>query len=181
MDVKRYHIEGVFSFTPRIFSDERGSFFESFNQKVFNEIAGKEILFVQDNQSVSKKNVLRGIHFQIPPYAQGKLVRVISGKALDIAVDLRKNSPTYGQHIFEELSADNNRVLYIPEGFGHGFSALEDNTIFFYKCTNFYSKESERCIFFNDADLKIDWQIQNPILSEKDNEGELFKNFNSPF
>ena len=181
MEITRYHIEGVFSFVPKIFVDDRGSFFESFNQKLFDEAAEKKIEFVQDNQSTSIKNTLRGLHFQAPPFAQGKLVRIIKGKAIDVAVDIRKKSPTYGQHIVVELSADNNRVLWIPEGFAHGFSVLENDTIFSYKCTNYYNKNSEGCLIWNDPDLKIDWKINSPLLSEKDKLGDTFKNFVSPF
>ena len=181
MEIKRYQIEGVFSFVPRMFSDNRGSFFESYNQRVFEEKLGRKVEFVQDNQSVSVKNTLRGLHFQAPPYAQGKLVRVISGRALDIAVDIRQNSPTYGKHVSVELSAENNVVLWIPEGFAHGFSALEDNTVFFYKCTNYYHQPAEGCLLWNDPNLGLDWKIKSPLLSEKDKSGQLFKSFKSPF
>jgi dTDP-4-dehydrorhamnose 3,5-epimerase len=181
VEVKRYHIEGLLSFVPRIFSDERGAFMETFNEKQFAEFAGKSIHFVQDNQSISISNVVRGLHFQAPPFAQGKLVRVLKGKVIDVAVDIRKNSPTYGQHVSIELTAENNISFYIPEGFAHGFSVLEDQTVFAYKCTNFYSKQSEGCLLWNDPDLNIDWQIDQPLLSDKDQLGELFKNFKSPF
>ena len=181
MEITRYHIEGVFSFVPKIFKDERGSFFESFNHKLFEEAVGKKIDFVQDNQSISIKNTLRGLHFQAPPFAQGKLVRVISGKAIDVAVDIRKKSLTYGQHISVLLTPENNTVLWVPEGFAHGFSVLEENTIFAYKCTSYYNKESEGCLIWNDSDLAIDWKLNSPNLSEKDKLGESFKNFTSPF
>jgi len=181
VEIKRYHIEGVFSFVPKIFKDERGSFFESFNHKLFEEAIGKKIDFVQDNQSTSIKNALRGLHFQAPPFAQGKLVRVISGKAIDVAVDIRKKSPTYGQHISVELTAENNNVLWVPEGFAHGFSVLEDDTIFAYKCTNYYHKESESCLLWNDSHLNIHWKINSPLLSEKDKVGSELKNLISPF
>lgn len=181
MEITRYHIEGVFSFVPKIFKDERGSFFESFNHKLFEDAIGKKIDFVQDNQSTSIKNTLRGLHFQAPPFSQGKLVRVISGKAIDIAVDIRKKSQTYGQHITVELSAENNVVLWVPEGFAHGFSVLENNTIFAYKCTNYYNKESEGCLMWNDKDFMIDWKVNSPSLSEKDKLGQAFKDLISPF
>jgi dTDP-4-dehydrorhamnose 3,5-epimerase len=166
---------------PRIFSDERGAFLETFNEKAFAEMVGQKVTFVQDNQSVSKLNVLRGLHFQVPPYAQGKLVRVLKGRVLDIAVDLRKKSPTYGQHVAVELTGTNHCVFWIPAGFAHGFVSLEEGSVFAYKCTEFYHKESERCIQWNDADLNIDWHILNPVLSEKDAVGESFGLYNSPF
>lgn len=181
MEVFKYHIEGLLSFSPQIFSDDRGAFIETFNENVFAEITGKKIQFVQDNLSMSKKNVIRGLHFQAPPFAQGKLVRVLKGTVIDVAVDLRKNSSTYGEHVSVELSGDNNLCFWIPEGFAHGFSALEENTVFSYKCTNFYSKQSEGCILWNDPDLNIDWKINEPLLSGKDKLGQLFKDFKSPF
>jgi dTDP-4-dehydrorhamnose 3,5-epimerase len=174
-------IEGLFILKPRIFSDERGWFFESFNQKVFNELTNTSTNFVQDNQSCSKKNVIRGLHFQAPPYAQGKLVSVIKGKVIDVAVDIRKNSPTYGKHVSIELSSENKLMLWIPEGFAHGFVALEDDTIFSYKCTNYYNKESEGTLQWNDPDLQIDWTIDKEILSEKDKVAQPFATFVSPF
>ncbi len=181
MEVKHYHIEGLLSFIPRIFSDERGSFMETFNEKQFAEFAGKNVHFVQDNQSVSMANVVRGLHFQVPPFTQGKLVRVLKGRVMDVAVDIRKKSPTYGQHVSIELTAENNISFYIPEGFAHGFSVLEDQTVFAYKCTNFYSKSSEGCLLWNDPKLNIDWKLDHPLLSDKDKTGEFFENFNSPF
>ncbi len=181
MMIKKYHIEGLISFTPRIFKDDRGVFFESFNQNVFNEIVNDEITFVQDNQSVSSKGVLRGLHMQAPPYAQGKLVRVTKGRVIDVAVDVRKSSPTYGEHVAIELSEENNTQFWVPPGFAHGFVVLEDDTVFNYKCTNFYNKESERSILWNDKDLNIDWGIDKPLLSEKDLVCDNLKDFNSPF
>lgn len=166
---------------PTVFGDERGHFFESFHQERFNEAVGREVQFVQDNQSLSGKGILRGLHFQAPPYAQGKLVRVLQGSVLDVAVDLRKKSPTYGQHFAVELSAENKKIFWVPEGFGHGFVSLEENTIFTYKCTNYYHKQSEGSVLWNDADLGIDWGITNPIISEKDEKGTKFCNFISPF
>ena len=165
---------------PRLFFDERGSFLESYNQKTLTQL-GIETLFVQDNQSVSKKNVLRGLHFQTPPYAQAKLVRVVSGKVWDVAVDLRRNSPTYGAHFGVELSAENNLMFYIPEGFAHGFLALEENTVFSYKCSQFYHKDAEACILWNDKDLNINWKITDPVISEKDAQGISFSNYETVF
>ncbi|MBV6485136.1 MAG: dTDP-4-dehydrorhamnose 3,5-epimerase [Flavobacteriales bacterium] len=173
-------IEGLLIIKPKIFEDERGHFFESYNKEVFNK-NGLTVEFVQDNQSLSQKNVLRGLHFQAPPFAQGKLIRVIKGSVLDVAVDIRKKSSTYGKHMVVELSEYNKTMFYIPPGFAHGFLTLEDNTLFSYKCTNNYNKESEGSILWCDKDLKIDWGISNPILSEKDKESPLFNSFNSPF
>lgn len=181
MEITRYPIEGLFSYVPRIFSDDRGAFMETFNQQQFEDAVGEKVDFLQDNQSVSKLHVLRGLHFQVPPFAQGKLVRVLKGKVLDVAVDLRKKSATYGQHVAVELSAANNSIFWIPEGFAHGFVSLEEETVFAYKCTRFYARSSEGCIRWNDADLGIDWGVVNPILSEKDAVGDLFNSFNSPF
>ncbi|MBL7899807.1 MAG: dTDP-4-dehydrorhamnose 3,5-epimerase [Crocinitomicaceae bacterium] len=181
MVISRYHIEGVFSFVPSVFTDERGAFMETFNQKIIDEAAGRHLEFVQDNQSISKKNVVRGLHFQIPPFAQAKLVRVLKGKVIDVAVDLRKHSSTYGQHVSIELSAENNTVFFIPEGFAHGFSVLEENTVFAYKCSAFYSKQHEGSILWNDQALNINWKIENPVVSDKDKIGPLLHDFNSPF
>lgn len=182
MIVQRFDIEGLLAFTPRVFEDERGYFFESYNAQVFEELVGQPITFVQDNQSLSAKNVLRGMHFQKPPYAQGKLVRVVKGAVLDVAVDLRKKSPTYGQHQKIVLSAENQCVFWIPEGFAHGFLSLENDTLFAYKCTNFYHKQSEDTLNWNDADLAIDWNLTaQPILSEKDSVKNKFITYNSPF
>jgi len=174
-------IEGLLVFKPRIFKDTRGEFFESFNQKAFNDATNGQFTFIQDNQSISKKGVLRGLHFQNPPYAQGKLVRVIHGSVIDVAVDIRKNSKTYGEYFSIELSAENNVQFWIPPGFAHGFFAKEDETIFSYKCTNYYSPESEGTIQWNDVDLMIDWQGVPTMISEKDKEGEEFSNFVSHF
>lgn len=181
MEINKLSIEGLITFIPKKFVDNRGYFFESFNQQVFNEAVGRKIIFVQDNESMSSENVLRGLHFQIPPYAQGKLVRVAHGSVLDIAVDLRQNSPTYGQWHAEFISAENRKMFWIPEGFAHGFVALENNTQFLYKCTNYYHPYSERTIIWNDNDLNIDWQIKNPLISEKDAQGIKWKDFISPY
>lgn len=165
---------------PDVFNDQRGYFFEVYNQeRYFNN--NMNMKFVQDNESKSGKNVLRGLHFQKPPYAQGKLVRVIQGKVLDVAVDIRKGSPTYGKYHSVELDAESKRMFYIPEGFAHGFLTLEENTIFAYKCTNYYNKESEGSLLWCDEEIGIDWNVENPILSDKDKISPLFKDFISPF
>jgi dTDP-4-dehydrorhamnose 3,5-epimerase len=181
MKIENTKFEGLYVFHPSIFKDERGYFFESFNKNKFIETTNIKTEFVQDNQSFSIKNVLRGLHFQLPPFAQAKLVRVVKGSVIDIVVDIRKKSPTFGQYFTIELNESNNLSVYIPEGFAHGFVTLEDNTLFIYKCSNFYHKESERTIMWNDSKLNIDWKVLNPIISEKDKEGLVFENFNSPF
>jgi dTDP-4-dehydrorhamnose 3,5-epimerase len=180
MEIEKTEINDLLIIKPKVFEDERGYFFESYNQNIFSNL-GININFVQDNQSLSDKNVLRGLHFQNPPFAQAKLVRVIKGSVLDIAVDIRKNSPTYGKHVSIELTERNKTMFYIPEGFAHGFLTLEDNTIFSYKCSNFYNKESEGCILWNDPELKINWNVNNPIISDKDKVGTLFKDFKTKF
>lgn len=167
MKVNTFDIKGVIEFLPRVFGDDRGFFFESYSEKVFEEYL-PGIHFVQDNQSLSSKGTLRGLHFQKAPYAQGKLVRVITGSALDVVVDIRKDSPTFGQHLTFKLNTNEHNMVYVPEGFAHGFAALEDNTTFVYKCTNYYHKESESGIVWNDPELNIDWGVKNPIISEKD-------------
>lgn len=180
MEIVKTEIKDLLIIKPKVFEDERGHFFESYNQNIFSNL-GINVNFVQDNQSLSGKNVLRGLHFQNPPFAQAKLVRVIKGSVLDVAVDIRKNSPTYGKHVSIELSEKNKTMFYIPEGFAHGFLTLENNTIFTYKCTNFYNKESEGCILWNDSELNINWNVNNPIISDKDKVGTLFKDFKSNF
>lgn len=180
MEIVPSHIPGLLLIKPRIFGDDRGSFCETFSKQVFAN-AGVTDDFVQDNQSVSKANVLRGLHFQAPPFAQAKLVRVTRGAVLDVAVDIRKGSPTYGKHEAVILSAENNTQFYIPAGFAHGFVALEDNTVFQYKCSNYYNKASEGCLLWNDPELNIQWNVSAPLLSPKDLEGVLLKDFNSPF
>ena len=180
MKITKTNIDGLIIVEPQIFKDDRGSFFESWNVKKFQEIGIKDH-FVQDNQSSSSKGVLRGLHFQNPPYAQAKLVRVIKGSVLDVAVDLRSNSPTYGKHYSIVLSDKNLKSFYIPKGFAHGFIALEDNTIFSYKCSEFHNKDSEVSIAWDDSDLSIDWQISNPIISPKDSNTQSFKAFKSKF
>ena len=180
MNITKTDIQGLIIIEPQIFKDSRGAFFESWNAKKFKQLGISED-FVQDNQSVSSKGVLRGLHFQNPPYAQAKLVRVIEGSVLDVAVDLRKNSPTYGKHVSVILSGQNNKSFFIPKGFAHGFLSLEDNTVFNYKCSDYYNKESEGSLLWNDEDLKIDWQIDNPLISEKDLQADFFKNFKTKF
>ncbi len=173
-------IEGVVIIEPLVFEDERGHFFEYYQKELFKK-NGIENNFVQDNQSLSQKGVLRGLHFQGPPHAQAKLIRVIKGSVLDVAVDIRKNSPTYGKHLVIELSETNKKILYIPEGFAHGFLTLADNTIFSYKCSNYYNKASEGALLWNDKDLAINWGITTPILSGKDKEAPTLKSFSTPF
>ncbi len=165
---------------PGVFEDSRGYFFESYNKEVFFK-HGITTEFVQDNQSLSQKGVLRGLHFQNPPFAQAKLVRVISGSVLDVAVDIRRGSPTYGQYFSDILSAANKMMLYVPVGFAHGFLVLEDHTIFSYKCSNVYNKESEDGISWCDPDLNINWGITAPSLSEKDKNAKRFKDYSSKF
>jgi len=173
-------LKGVFVLKPKVFEDARGYFFESYNRNLFLQ-AGLDLNFVQDNQSLSQKGVLRGLHFQNNPHAQGKLVRVITGAVYDVAVDIRKSSPTYGQWFGQELTEENKWMMYIPEGFAHGFATLKDNTVFSYKCTNFYNKASEDCLLWNDPDIGITWNVENPLLSEKDLQGKRIKDFVSLF
>ncbi len=180
MEIIKTSIEGLLIIKPDVFRDERGYFFESYNKERFAK-EGLTMDFVQDNESKSSKGVLRGLHFQKPPYTQGKLVRVVKGSVMDVAVDLRKDSPTYGKWESVILSEDNKLQFWIPEGFAHGFVTLEDETVFNYKCTNIYNKESEGSLLWNDPDIDIDWNIENPILSEKDKISPLFKNFETPF
>lgn len=162
-------IKGVIVLEPQVFGDERGYFFESFSQKVFDELVGKTV-FIQDNESKSSYGVVRGLHYQLPPYTQAKLVRVVKGCVLDIVVDLRKGSPTFGQHVAVRLSEENKKQLFIPRGFAHGFAVLSEEAIFQYKCDNYYAPESEGGIQFDDPVLGIDWQIprEKMIISEKD-------------
>lgn len=169
MEVIKTDIEGVVIIEPRLFRDGRGYFFESYSEKDFNAQV-REVRFVQDNESKSSYGVLRGLHFQKPPYAQSKLVRVIKGAVLDVAVDIRKGSPTFGKHVAVELTEDNHRQFFIPRGFAHGFSVLTPEVIFQYKCDNFYAPQSEGALAWDDPDLGIDWRIpaDRVILSEKD-------------
>lgn len=180
MKIDKTAIEGLLIITPKIFKDDRGYFFESYNKKTFNEM-GLNFNFVQDNESFSSKGVLRGLHFQKPPYSQGKLIRVVKGSVLDVAVDLRKSSNTFGKWHSIILDGETKQMFYIPVGFAHGFLTLEDNTIFTYKCTNLYCKESEGSIRWNDPDINIDWECVNPILSDKDNTAPFLKDIVIPF
>jgi dTDP-4-dehydrorhamnose 3,5-epimerase len=167
MVFEKLPLEGLVLITPQTFNDHRGYFFESYNNDKFKE-CGIDAVFLQDNQSLSNKGVLRGLHFQNPPFEQGKLVRVIAGSVLDVVVDIRSKSPTFGKHFSIQLNNTENKMLWIPPGFAHGFLALEDNTVFSYKCTNLYNKESESGIIFNDPLLDINWNIENPEISVKD-------------
>ncbi len=180
MEVLKTNIEGLLLIEQKVFSDERGYFLEAYNKRTF-EKNGLLMNFVQDNVSKSSKHVLRGLHFQNPPFAQGKLVSVLQGAVLDVAVDIRKNSATYGKHFSVELTESNGKSLWIPEGFAHGFLSLQDETIFSYKCTNYYSKESEGSILFNDKHLNINWGVSDPIISDKDKKANGFPSFHSMF
>ena len=180
MQIKETPIKDLLIIEPKVFKDERGYFFESFKKNIF-ENYGIKLNFVQDNISKSKKGTIRGLHYQIGENAQGKLCQVIAGRVIDVAVDIRFNSPTFGKHFSIELSEENHLQLFIPPGFAHGFSVLSDEAIFSYKCTAYYSKEDERSILYNDPDLNIDWQIENPVVSEKDLKAKLFKNIDRDF
>lgn len=181
MNVIKTDIEGVVIIEPRVFGDARGYFFESYNARDFAEVA--DVTFVQDNESRSCYGVVRGLHFQRPPYAQSKLVRVVEGRVLDVAVDIRKGSPTYGRYVATELSADNHRQFYLPQGMAHGFAVLSESGVFQYKCDNLYHPESEGAIAWDDPTLAIDWQVpaDKVILSDKDRHHPLFKDFITPF
>jgi dTDP-4-dehydrorhamnose 3,5-epimerase len=181
MIVNSMAIDGLLLIEPTVYIDDRGEFFEPFNAARFKKETQLNIKFVQDNESISKAGVLRGMHFQIPPFEQGKLVRVSRGKALDVAVDLRADSPTFGMHLAVLLSAENHLQFFIPPGFAHGFLALENDTVFSYKCTAHYAAEAERSIVWNDPQLGIDWGIDNPVLSAKDAAAPIFSAFDSPF
>lgn len=182
MNIIKTDIEGVVIIEPRIFTDARGYFFESFSERDFCKEV-REIKFVQDNESKSSYGVMRGLHFQRPPFTQSKLVRVIKGAVLDVAVDIRKGSPTYGKHVAVELTEDNHRQFFVPRGFAHGFTVLSEEAIFQYKCDNFYAPEADGGISILDDSLGIDWRIpmDKAILSEKDTKHSLLKDFDSPF
>ncbi len=180
MEIVKTKISDLYIIKPKVFEDLRGYFFESYNKQEFLRL-GIDQNFVQDNESMSQKGVLRGLHFQRPPFAQGKLVRVMQGSVLDVAVDIRKSSPTYGKWEAVELNQENKWMYWIPPGFAHGFIALEDNTVFFYKCTSVYNKESEGSIRWDDPTLNISWKTENPILTERDKKSPLFADFVSPF
>ena len=182
MEIVKTAIEGLLVIKPRVFEDARGYFFESFSQREFEEKVGK-VTFVQDNESMSSYGVMRGLHFQRPPYTQSKLVRCVKGTVLDVAVDIRKGSPTYGQHVAVELSDQNHLQFFIPHGFAHGFSVLSETAVFQYKCDNFYAPQADDGISILDQSLGIDWRIsvERAILSEKDTKHLLLKDFDSPF
>lgn len=180
IEIVKTKIRDLYIIKPQVFEDERGYFFESYNKETFLQ-NGMDQNFAQDNESRSMKGVLRGLHFQKPPHAQGKLVRVVRGAVMDVAVDLRKSSPTYGKWDSVELTGKNKWMYWIPPGFAHGFVTLEDNTVFSYKCTSVYHKASEVCIRWDDPTLNIDWKISHPTLSGKDMDGIPFQDFNSPF
>lgn len=182
MNVIQTEIPGVVIIEPRVFGDSRGYFLESFSERNFKEQVA-DVDFVQDNESKSCYGVVRGLHFQKPPYAQSKLVRVVKGRVLDVAVDLRKGSPTYGKHVSVELAEDNHRQFFIPRGFAHGFAVLSEEAVFQYKCDNYYAPQSEGAVAWNDLDLGIDWgvPVENVILSEKDLKHPSFRELDSPF
>ena len=182
MEIIKTHLDGVVIIEPKVFKDARGYFFESFSQREFDAKV-RPIQFVQDNESMSTYGVMRGLHFQRPPYTQSKLVRCVKGAVLDVAVDIRKGSPTYGQHVAVELSEDNHRQIFIPHGFAHGFAVLSDVAVFQYKCDNFYHPESDGGISIKDLSLGIDWHIptEQAILSDKDTKHPCLKDFISPF
>lgn len=187
MEIVQTDIKDVLIIEPRVFKDSRGYFFESFSQREFDEkvspILGHSINFVQDNESMSSYGVMRGLHFQCPPYTQSKLVRCVRGAVLDVAVDIRKGSPTYGKHVAVELTEDNHRQFFIPRGFAHGFAVLSDTAVFQYKCDEFYHPEADGGISIIDGSLGIDWKIptDKALLSEKDTKHALLKNFDTPF
>ncbi|MBG6131718.1 dTDP-4-dehydrorhamnose 3,5-epimerase [Aquimarina sp. EL_43] len=177
MEIQSTFIDGCFVLKPRVFDDKRGSFFESFNQKIFEEITGLKVDFIQDNQSISKRGVLRGLHFQTGDYTQAKLVRAVKGEVLDVVVDLRPHSKTYKEHFSIVLNDHNNFQLFVPRGFAHGFITLSESAIFSYKCDNYYHKSSESGIIYNDPDLSIDWKLDASEiqLSEKDKDLSFIK------
>ena len=187
INVIKTEIDGVVIIEPKVFGDARGYFFESFSERDFNEaitpILGHGIKFVQDNESMSSYGVMRGLHFQTMPYTQSKLVRCVKGAVLDVAVDIRKGSPTYGQHVAVELTEDNHRQFFVPRGFAHGFAVLSETAVFQYKCDNFYAPANDGGVSIVDDSLGIDWRIpvENALLSEKDTKHDLLKDFDSPF
>lgn len=183
MEIIKTAIEGVLIIEPKIWGDDRGYFFESYSARDFAAKTGLDITFVQDNESKSRYGVLRGLHFQNPPYTQSKLVRVINGRVLDVAVDIRKSSPTYGQYVSCELTAENHRQFFVPKGMAHGFVVLSEEAVFQYKCDEFYHPEAEGAIAWDDKELGIQWPIPaaDVVLSEKDKHHPLLKDFDSPF
>lgn len=180
MDIIKTNIDGVLIIEPDVFNDARGFFFESYNEKKYRD-EGLSFNFVQDNISKSAYGTIRGLHYQVGEYAQGKLCQVIKGKVLDVAVDIRFGSPTFGKYVDVELTEENHKQIWMPPGFAHGFSVLSDEAIFMYKCTALYSKKDERSILFRDADINIDWQIKKPIVSEKDLLSKKFKEIEKDF
>lgn len=180
MEIIKEFTKGLYVIKPKVFEDNRGYFMESYQTKTFASL-GLTANFVQDNESKSQKGVIRGLHFQNHPFAQTKLIRVVAGSVFDVAVDIREGSPTYGQWFGEVISAENKLMLWISEGFAHGFQCLEDNTIFQYKCSNFYNKESEDSLFWNDAEINIKWKDLTPIVSDKDQSNNLLTNFKTNF
>ena len=180
MKINKVNIEGILIIEPDVFGDSRGSFFESYNKREFEKY-GLDVEFVQDNISSSSKGTIRGLHYQVGDKAQGKLCQVLKGTVLDVSVDIRFDSPTFGKYFALEISENDTSQLWIPPGFAHGFSVLSDEVIFSYKCTNFYSKPDERTILYNDPDLNIDWRVKHPIVSEKDLNAKLFKEIESDF
>ena len=188
MNIIKTKIEGLYIIEPKVFKDARGYFFESFSQRDFDEqiaipLIGKPLIFVQDNESMSSYGVMRGLHFQRPPFTQSKIVRCVKGAVLDVAVDIRKGSPTYGQHVAVELTADNHRQFFISRGFAHGFAVLSETAVFQYKCDEFYHPEADDGISIQDKSLGIDWNIptEKALLSEKDTKHVVLKDFDSPF
>lgn len=177
MRVSATDLPDILVFEPKLYTDERGYFYESFNHDRFEEAIGRKVRFVQDNQSESQKNVIRGLHFQLPPSAQGKLVRCVVGEVYDVAVDIRKDSPSFGQWVGVHLSAENCKQLWIPEGFAHGFATLSESAVILYKTTDYYNPQAERTILWNDPKLAVDWHIKQPILSEKDKNAPLIEQF----
>lgn len=180
MEIVKTPIEGLLVIKPDVFADNRGYFFETYNEEKFRQL-GLRTDFVQDNESCSSKGVVRGLHFQAPPFAQAKLIRVVRGSVLDFALDIRRGSPTYGRYFSVKLDDKEKNMFFIPEGFAHGFLTLEDDTVFSYKCTALYNKQSERGLLWNDKKLNIDWTIAEPILSDKDKLWGKFDEFTSPF
>ena len=183
MEVIKTELDGVLILKPKIFNDARGYFFESYNKRQYEQAIGREVDFVQDNESASTRGVMRGLHFQRPPFTQAKLVRCVRGRVLDVAVDIRKGSPTFGRHVAVELSESNHLQFFIPRGFAHGFAVLSDEAVFQYKCDNYYEPSADGGISILDDSLGIDWQIpaQEALLSEKDSRHPLLQDFETPF
>ncbi len=181
LEIQQTGFKDLLIIKPKVFGDARGYFFESFNAQRFAEKTGLELNFVQDNESLSQEGVVRGLHFQNPPHAQDKLVRVATGAVLDVVVDLRKSEPTYGKSFVIELTEENQLQFFVPKGFAHGFATLRSNTRFLYKCTDYYHPETEDCLLYNDPAFNIDWKVDSPLLSDKDKKGRSFATFQSPF